>query len=86
MDCLTLSMKRTLSSYLTAALLALAGILMITATARGQVSNEILDVSPNAAAAGTIGLHVTFTLDTDAPFPPPAGVMPDSVMLGTIAG
>lgn len=59
---------------------------MLPLAARGQVYNEILSVSPASASAGSVGVTVTFTLDTDVPPPPPAGVLPDRVTLGSIAG
>lgn len=48
-------------------------------------TNRIALVSPNSAAQGAIDLLVTFTLETDLP-PPPAGVLPGSVMLGNMTG
>jgi hypothetical protein len=68
-------------------LLALVAVAAATpATVAGQTSNEITAVTPNSAAQGTADLLVTFTLDTDSPPAPPAGVMPTSVMIGTLAG
>ena len=55
-------------------------------SAFGQATNQITAVSPNSAAQGTTNLLVTFTLDTDVPPAPPAGVMPNSVMIGTLSG
>lgn len=55
-------------------------------TAYGDVYNEIIAVSPNSAAQGITGLVVTFTLDTDEPPAPPAGVIPQSVTIGSING
>jgi len=52
----------------------------------GQASNEITVVDPNSAEQGTTGLLVTFMLDTDSPLAPPAGVMPDSVMISSRSG
>ena len=52
----------------------------------GQATNELLSIDPSSADQGTPALIVTFTLDTDVPPAPPAGVMPDSVMIGDIAG
>ncbi len=63
-----------------AVLLAMAG------GAFGQVTNQIVAVTPAAAAQGTSGLTVTFALDTDAPPAPPAGILPNSVKLGTLVG
>ena len=51
-----------------------------------QVSNQILSLNPNTAVQGASNLLVTFTLDTDTPPPPPAGVLPDSVTLGSLSG
>jgi hypothetical protein len=65
--------------------LALA-FLVLPALAFGQSTNEILTVDPDSAPQGTTGLLVTFTLDTDSPPAPPAGVMPTSVTIGTMAG
>ena len=50
------------------------------------VDNQILSVSPNSAEAGTSNLTVSFTLDSDLPPPPPAGIMPTSVTIGSISG
>ena len=61
-------------------------LLAATVPAFGQSANQITTVSPAAAAQGTSGLTVTFTLETDAPPPPPAGVMPTNVSLGTLIG
>jgi hypothetical protein len=57
-----------------------------TEMAHGQAENQITSISPNSADQGTNGLVVTFTLDTDSPPAPPAGVIPDAVTIGTIAG
>jgi hypothetical protein len=71
---------------------ARVGIAMATAlvlasgTALAQNTNQITEVSPNADVQGTTGLLVMFTLDSDTPPPPPSGVMPDSVTIGTISG
>ncbi len=54
--------------------------------ARAQAVNQILSISPATAAQGTANLLVTFTLDSDFPAPPPAGVGPQSVTLGAISG
>lgn len=65
----------------------LALTFMVAVSALGQsMTNQITAVSPASAAQGTSGLTVTFTLDTDAPPAPPAGVLPASVTLGAIAG
>jgi hypothetical protein len=68
------------------ALLLLVLVGLGSSPLRGQITNEITDVSPDSAGAGTSNLTVTFTLDTDAPSAPPAGIMPDSVSLGTLSG
>jgi hypothetical protein len=64
--------------------LTLIGIL--ASPAHGQATNQITDISPAAAEQGSTGLLVTFTLDTDAPPAPPAGILPDSVTIGTLGG
>jgi PKD repeat protein len=56
------------------------------ASASGQSTNQITDLSPGTAAQGTSGLTVTFTLDTDSPPAPPAGNLPTLVLLGTNVG
>lgn len=61
-------------------------LLMILGAQVQAQQNDILIVSPNTAEAGTNGLVVTFTLDSDVPPPPPAGVMPGSVTIGTLTG
>ncbi len=48
--------------------------------------NQITTVSPNSAVQGTTGLLVTFTLDTDVPPAPPAGILPTSVTIGSLTG
>ncbi len=73
---------------------ALRGSLMVatvvvaaaTSAALGQATNEITQVDPVSAVQGTYGLLVSFTLDTDFPPAPPAGEMPDSVMIGDLVG
>ena len=67
-------------------LLALIVAVLATTRAAGQMANQITAVSPGSAAQGTSGLTVTFTLDTDAPPPPPAGILPTSVTLGSLTG
>jgi hypothetical protein len=52
----------------------------------GQNTNEILSVDPDNAAQGAYNLLVTFVLDSDTPPPPPAGVLPDSVTIGSLMG
>jgi hypothetical protein len=66
--------------------LVLAGLTLSTGSASAQVTNEITVVDPNSAGQGATDLLVTFTLDTDAPPAPPAGVMPDSVMIDSMSG
>ncbi len=51
-----------------------------------QAANQITAVSPASAAQGTTGLLVTFTLDTDVPPAPPAGILPTSVKLAAMTG
>jgi hypothetical protein len=48
--------------------------------------NSILSLSPSTAAQGQSGVTVTFNLNTVAPSPPPASVLPSSVALGTALG
>lgn len=48
--------------------------------------NQITTVSPNSAVQGASSVVVSFTLDSDTPAPPPAGVAPTSVTIGTISG
>lgn len=55
-------------------------------SAFGQATNEITLINPDSAAQGTTMLLVSFTLDTDVPPAPPAGVIPDSVMIGSLSG
>ncbi len=66
----------------------LASILLVATTASGfaQNTNEIVAIAPDTAPAGTVGLLVTFTLDTDVPPPPPAGVAPAAVTIGDVTG
>jgi hypothetical protein len=51
-----------------------------------QNANQIIAIDPDSAQQGTTGLLITFTLDNDVPPPPPAGVGPDSVTIGNLAG
>ncbi len=67
-------------------LLVLIATILATTRSAGQMANQITTISPVSAAQGTSGLTVTFTLDTDAPPPPPAGVLPTSVTLGSLTG
>ncbi|MHC4445212.1 MAG: Lcl domain-containing protein [Planctomycetota bacterium] len=64
----------------------LAALSIAAGTAHGQATNQIIAIDPNSAAQGTTGLLVTFTLDNDVPPPPPAGIMPNSVTIGSING
>ena len=57
-----------------------------TPPALAQAANQITAVSPASAAQGTTGLLVTFTLDTDVPPAPPAGILPTSVKLAAMTG
>jgi len=66
--------------------LVLAVLSLSPGSAFGQATNEITVVDPDSAAQGTTGLLVTFTLDTDSPPAPPAGELPDSVMIGSLSG
>ncbi len=59
---------------------------LIIVEAFGQVYNEITKVDPASGAQGATSLSVTFTLDSDVPPPPPAGVMPGSVTIGNLSG
>ena len=68
------------------AIVALLACWALAAPARAQNSNEITSVVPDSADAGTSGLLVTFTLDSDAPAPPPGGVAPASVTIGSLVG
>jgi hypothetical protein len=65
--------------------LALAAVLSCP-LAYGQAANQITAIDPSSAAQGTPSLLVTFTLDTDTPPAPPAGVLPDSVTIGSLTG
>jgi PKD repeat protein len=59
---------------------------LLAGPALAQVSNQITAISPDSAEQGTQELLVTFTLDTDVPPPPPAGMAPDAVTLGALVG
>ncbi len=67
-----------------AIVLAIIGMCLTANFASGQ--NQITGIVPNNAAQGTIDLGITFTLDSDVPPPPPAGILPDSVTINGIAG
>jgi hypothetical protein len=67
-------------------ILAGAALSLSPGSAWGQATNQITAINPASAPQGSTNLLVTFTLDTDVPPAPPAGVMPNSVMIGTIAG
>ena len=60
--------------------------LLMASAVFAQSVNQITAVSPTNAAQGTSGLTVTFTLDTDSPPAPAAGILPTNVSLGTITG
>ena len=92
MNKIKISRKQGLKSHQLLSLVRLFGLFFVIAlivslsqSAFAQ-TNEILAVSPDTGEQGTTGLMVTFSLDTDFPPPPPAGVLPDSVMIGTIGG
>ncbi len=78
--------RRTDHAYGGIGFFLLAVLCFSTGPAFGQAANQITVVDPNSAAQGTTSLLVTFTLDTDSPPAPPAGVMPDSVMIGSLSG
>ncbi len=59
--------------------------LLTAGPAFGQ-GGQITAVSPNSAFPGTSGLTVTFTLPNSTPPTPPAGILPDSVTIGSISG
>ncbi len=61
-------------------------LLLISVPIQAQSTNEIIEIVPVSADSGTTGFLVTFTLDTDTPPAPPAGVMPDSVTIGSLTG
>jgi len=65
---------------------ALVVLCLAAGSAFGQSTNQITGVDPNSAAQGATNLLVTFSLDTDSPPAPPAGVLPDGVMLGSLSG
>ena len=79
-------MGGNLSSCLVILILVLAALSLSTGSAFGQATNQITGVDPSSGAQGTTNLLVTFTLDTDDPPAPPAGAMPDSVMIGSLSG
>ncbi len=65
--------------------LALMIVAFIPRPAAGQAANQILTVSPDSAEAGTSGLTVTLTLDTDTPPAPPENVQAASVRIANVA-
>jgi len=67
-------------------IVALLACWVLAVPVRAQNSNEITSVVPDSAEAGTSGLLVTFTLDSDVPPPPPGGVAPESVTIGSLVG
>lgn len=78
------SMRRN-PAYSAACLLALLSGSAITASAQ-QMLNQITSIAPTSAVQGASVLLMTFTLDTDAPTPPPTNVLPGSVMIGDLSG
>ncbi len=64
----------------------LALLSLTSGSALGQATNQITNINPDSAAQGATNLLVTFTLDTDVPPAPPAGVIPNSVLIGTMTG
>lgn len=79
-------MKTNLNLLLARSVGLVALAFLPTMRALGQAVNQITTVSPNSAAQGATNLLVTFTLDTDVPPAPPAGIMPDSVTIGGLSG
>ena len=67
-------------------LIIMTSLLLAAEPVLGQNSGQITAVSPTSAAQGTNGLTVTFTLASGTPPPPPAGLMPTNVTLGTMTG
>lgn len=86
MDLVTARIRQSGHSGWGVRLFVLVVLSVSTGSAFGQDTNQITVVDPNSAAQGTTSLLVTFTLDTDAPPAPPAGVMPDSVTIGSMSG
>ncbi len=86
MDLVRARMRQSGHSGWGAGSLVLAVLSCFSGSAFGQAVNEITSINPNYEAQGTTNLLVTFTLDTDAPPAPPAGVTPDSVMIGSMSG
>ncbi len=86
MDRLTTRSRRNRWSRWGLGILMLAGVGCSAESALAQATNQITSISPSSAAQGTAGLVLTFNLDTDMPPAPPAGVMPDSVLIGSISG
>ena len=66
-------------------LVGLLYLLVPSATAQ-VLSNEITAISPSSATQGATGVVISFTLDSDVPPPPPAGVLPASATIGAISG
>lgn len=60
--------------------------LVAASSAFCQNVNQITTNTPNSAAQGAANLLVTFTLDTDVPPAPGAGIMPTNVSIGTMLG
>ena len=86
MDLVTEAIRRSGYNRRGIGFLALAVLTCSTGPAFGQATNEITSIDPDSAAQGTTGLLMTFTLDTDPPPAPPAGAMPDSVVIGSMSG
>ncbi|MCP4592605.1 MAG: DUF1566 domain-containing protein [bacterium] len=78
--------QRSSQAHWRTGFLVLAVLGLSAGPAFGQTTNQITVVDPDSAAQGTTNLLVTFTLDMDSPPAPPAGVTPDSVMIGSISG
>jgi PKD repeat protein len=76
---------KTMHSILAQAGAFLAPLLLATAPAFGQSTNQITAVSPASATQGTTNLLVTFTLNATPP-PPPTSVSVTSASIGTNAG
>ena len=64
----------------------LAAFVLSLAAVSFAVENQITAVSPDQLPQGTLSRIVIFTLDTDMPPAPPAGVMPQSVTIGSLSG
>ena len=80
------NISRSNEAYKKTSILLLAMLGLSAQPAFGQASNEITSVEPGSAQQGTSSLLVTFSLDTDSPPAPPAGVIPDNVTIGSLIG